>query len=454
MARAAFSQEHRPNIIFILADDLGYTDLGTYGNPYNETPHLDKLAQQGAVFLSAYSSSPVCSPSRAAIMTGKHPARLRLTNYLVGERKDPASSIDPPADWLKGLPQEEITLADYLKSKGYRTGMVGKWHLGSGRGQAPWGQGFDYTRLIDKNGLDYYNYTIAMDGYEKQFKDDGSNYLTDKLTGYALEFIAKSEKEKKPFFLYLCYSAPHVLLVPRGDKVAKYLWKYEKFEGAYNPYYAAMIESVDDGVGTILNDLAEKKLLENTLVIFTSDNGGVGLPELGPVPTRLKPYRKWKGHTYEGGIKVPAIFFWKGKIKENQTCDSYFSNTDYFATIRNVVEDNVDTYHDGQSIWPLISGKKNIDRPIFWHYPHFSNQMGRPSGAVRVGNWKMIVHYETKVKELYHLASDAGEEIDLAAKYPEKLQELTTVFKQWLIEVNAQLPIDKMTHQPILGSSL
>ena len=446
-ANQSFAQQTNPNILFILTDDLGYTDLGAYGNPYNETPHLDSLASHGIKFLQAYSASPVCSPSRVAMLTGKHPARVGLTNFLVGERKDESSPIDPPADWTKGLDGSEFTLAEYLKGKDYQTGFVGKWHLGNKEGQSPWEQGFDYSRMISKNGLDYYNYSIAEDGFEKQFEDDGTYYLTDRLTDYGLDFLQKQDSER-PFFLFMSYSAPHVLLVPRGDKLAKYFFKYEKFGGKYNPNYAAMIESVDDGVGAMLAALEAKGVLENTLVIFTSDNGGVGLPELGPIPTNLEPLRKWKGHPYEGGIRVPAIFYWKGKFVPGMEVESYFSNIDYFTTVKDLLGDE-GVQGDGQSILPLLKGESISERANYWHYPHFSNQMGRPSSAIRKGDWKLIYFYENDEKELYLLSDDSSESKNLASQNPEKTEELWVELRDWLIETKAPLPIVKATGKEV-----
>jgi len=365
------------------------------------------MASHGEKFLQAYSASPVCSPSRVAVLTGKHPALVGLTNFLVGERKDENSPIDPPADWTKGLDGLEFTLAEYLKTKGYQTGFIGKWHLGNKTGQSPWEQGFDYSRMITKNGLDYHNYSIAEDGFDKQFEDSGSYYLTDRLTNYELDFLKKQEVERS-FFLFMSFSAPHILLVSRGEKLAKYFFKYEKFEGKYNPNYAAMIESVVDGVGAMLATSEEKGILENTLVIFTSDNSGVGLPELGPIPTDLSPLRKWKGHAYEGGIRIPAIFYWKGKPMEGKEVEAYFSNTDYFATVKEILgEEGIQ--EDGQSILPLLKGEKIQERAIFWHYPHFSNQMSRPSTAIRKGDWKLIFFYESGGKELYRITEDDSE---------------------------------------------
>ncbi len=436
----AFSQTPaRPNIIFILTDDLGYTDLGCYGNPFNETPHIDKLSAGGITFTNAYAASPVCSPSRAALMTAKHPARLHLTNFLVGERTDSASNV-LPANFQKFLPSSEITLAEKLRDYNYTSAMVGKWHLGSAEGSAPWDQGFDFTRMIGKNGLDYYNYSIFIDGYDQEFKDNGRYYLTDRLTDYALDFIEEMYTGEKPFFLYLCYSAPHVMLVPRGDKLAKYFWKYEKFDGKYNPNYAAMIESIDDGVGLIYEKLEKLNLLDNTLIVFTSDNGGVGLSELGPTPTNLEPLRKWKGHAYEGGIRIPAIAYWKENLEAGKKIDSYFTNTDYFPTFLNLLDGSPQKLHDGVSILPLLQGDTLERGPVFWHYPHFSNQMGRPSGAVRLNEWKLVISYETGHVELFNLADDIGEKNDLTDQYPEKATEMKQILENWLKEVEANMP--------------
>ncbi len=432
----------KPNIIFILTDDLGYSDLGCYGNPFNETKYIDSLAKGGLRFTQAYAASTVCSPSRAAIMTGKHPARLKLTNYLVGERKDSLSPVNPP-NWQRFLPNAEITMAERLNDLGYQTGMVGKWHLGWGKEQMPWVQGFDYNRMIDKNGLDYYNYSIISNGGKTVFQDKGTDYLTDKLSDYALEFIEKRQKEQ-PFFLYLCYSAPHVLLVPRADKLGKYFWKTEKFGEKYNTNYAAMIESVDDGVGRILKTLTEQGLLENTLIVFTSDNGHVGLPELGPTPAHSDILRKWKGHVYEGGIRIPAIWFWKGKIQPSVT-PQYFCHTDYVPTFLDILGQKTDISPDGKSIWQVTQNpEKALDRgALYWHYPHFSNQGGKPYGAIRLGDWKLVESYETNKVELYNLANDLAEKVDLSKKNKAKTKELYDSLILWRKEVEANMPIRK-----------
>lgn len=439
---SAFAQQ-KPNIIFILADDLAQADLGCYGNPYNETPNIDKIARNGIKFTQSYSACPVCSPSRASIMTAKHPARLKLTNFLVGERTDSLSPV-LPALWTKYLASSEITLAERLKGLGYQTGFVGKWHLGGKDDQTPWGQGFDYSRLIGKNGLDYYNYSIYEDSYQKEFTDKGTTYLTDKLTDYALDFVEKTDK-KQPFFLYLCFSAPHVFVVPRGDKVGKYLRKYEKYNGKYNPYYAAMIESMDDGVGRLQQLLETMGIDKNTLIVFTSDNGGLGIPELGPIPTTAGNLRKWKGFTYEGGVRVPTLISWKGQLPENQTCDQYFINSDYTPTFLELLGQPYDVSPDAKSFYGLLKNPAtNHDRgPIFWHYPHFSNQTSRPAGAVRKGDWKLVKSYETNTIELFNIKENETEPQDLSKKYPKIAKEMHQTLTDWLTNIDANMPIRK-----------
>lgn len=441
-AGIGLSQETKPNIVFILADDLGWKDLVCYGNKHYETPALDALAMSGIRFTQAYSACPVSSPTRASIMTGKYPARLQLTNFIAGNRKDEASPV-LPAPWKPFLEARETTIAELLKQQGYITGMVGKWHLGGHDSLAPWNQGFDYSRMIGKNGLDYYNYSIFADSYKNEFTDNGSEYLTDKLTEYGVEFIEKNKK--KPFFLYLSYSAPHVGIVPRSDKLMKYFFKYAQSEEKFNPNYAAVIESLDEGIGKVMEILEKEGLLGSTLVIFTSDNGGLGLDELGPVPTSMLPLRKWKGHIYEGGIRVPAIVSWPGKIKQGITSDYCYSSIDYLPTICeltgiNKLPENI----DGISILNVIldpSGARLAERPVYWHYPHFSNQLGRPAGAVRNGKYKLVELYETSKLELYDLENDISESSDLSAQMPGKTDEMHKMLVNWRNSVNAQMPL-------------
>jgi arylsulfatase A len=434
---SAVCAQNRPNIVFILADDLGYKDLGCYGNPFNETPHLDSMAQQGMKFTQAYSSSPVCSPSRAGLLTGRHPARLKITNFLVGNRQDPASLV-MPAKWKPYLSNREVTIAEVLSDNGYTCGMVGKWHLGSADSLLPSSQGFAYERMIAKNGLDYYNYSITEKN-KTVFEDDGKKYLTDKLTDYSIQFI--NDNKDKPFFLYLAYSAPHIMLVPRADKLKKYFQKSQKFNGQYNENYAAMIESMDEGIGQILQALRKHNLDENTIVIFTSDNGGLGLPELGPRPTSVAPLRAWKGHVYEGGIRVPLIVYWEGKVKAGSTNTHYTTNLDFFPTLANFAGARYDAALDGKDISGMLMnpGNKFQRGEVFWHYPHFSNQEGRPSGAMRSGRYKLVELYETGRYELYDLEADESEAKDLSSQ-SKLLNPLVQQWQQWKKEVAANMP--------------
>lgn len=432
-----------PNIVFILADDLGWKDLGCYGNPFNETPNLDTLAKNGTRFTQAYAACPVSSPTRASIMTGKHPARLQLTNFIAGNRTDPQSPL-LPAPWKPYLEARETTLAQLMKTSGYTTGMVGKWHLGGQDSIAPWNRGFDYTRMIGKNGLDYYNYSIFIDSFQNEFTDNGTHYLTDKLTEYGVDFIRQNKEQ--PFFLYLAYSAPHIMLVPRADKLRKYFRKYAQTQGEFDVNYAAMVESLDDGVGAIVQALKEAGVWENTLVIFTSDNGGLGMPELGPRPTSNEPLRKWKGHVYEGGIRVPAIVSWPSAVPKDRVSDAYFSSVDYLPTLCEMTGvSNLPHDLDGQSVLNLFLHPENTpddpQRPMYWHYPHFSNQMGRPSGAVRSGDYKLVELYESGKLELYNLKEDLSESQDISERMRDKTRELHQLLIDWRKKVNAQMPV-------------
>jgi len=297
--------------------------------------------------------------------------------------------------------------------------------------------------MIGKNGLDYYNYSIYLDSYNNEFTDNGTEYLTDKLTDYGVAFI--QQNGKKPFFLYMAYSAPHVFIVPRGDKLKKYFLKYGNSDEKFNPYYSAMVESLDDGVGRIMQSLKEQGLLENTLVIFTSDNGGLGLDELGPIPTNMAPLRKWKGHIYEGGTRIPAIVTWPGKIAAGKISDSYFSTIDYLPTFCQITGvSGIPKNVDGESILPLLLHPENYDesnRPLFWHYPHFSNQLGRPAGSVRVGDYKLVELYENGALELYNLKNDISEAEDISRKMPGKTEEMYKLLESWRNNVNAQMPL-------------
>lgn len=437
------AEKNRPNIVFILADDMGWNDLGCYGNKYIETPHIDSLAKAGVKFTQAYSCSPVSSPSRAGILTGKHPGLLQLTNYLGGNKVDKNSTV-LPAKWKPYLDSTETTIAEVLHSVGYKNAMIGKWHLGNNKGMNPWEQGFDYTRMIGKNGLDYYNYSIQTDSFRIDYEDKGTNYLTDKLTDYGLEFIENNKST--PFFIYLAYSAPHVYLVPKAGSERKYLLKYPENSAEYhNPYYAAMVNTLDDGVGKIVQKLRDEGLLENTIIVFTSDNGGVSVEELGPQPTSLLPLRACKGSVYEGGVRVPAIVSFSGIVNENQISNVPFSNTAYFPTLLQLVGVNhTEKDLDARSILPLLLKNPTeiyTQDTLVWHYPHFSNQGGRPATAIRVGDFKLVELYESKKIELFDLKNDISESRNIAKKFRKKTAELYSLLTEWKQKNNIQLPL-------------
>ncbi len=443
---STIAQNNKPNIVFILTDDMGINDLGCYGNDYIKTPNIDALAKGGIQFTQSYSSSPVSSPSRAALLTGKHPAQLQITNFLVGNRTDPKSPIDP-APWKPYLSGSERTIAEILKENGYRTGIVGKWHVGEGEGQRPWEQGFDFTRKMGKNGLDYYNYSIQKEDYSTVFEDHGTDYLTDKLTEYAMEFI-ESTPEKQPFYLYLTYTAPHVLIVPKAGTERNYMFNYNNkdLKSYRNPYYAAMVTTLDEGVGKVIETLRKTGDLENTIIVFTSDNGGVVVDELGFIPTSMLPWRDGKGHCYEGGIRVPAIVSWKKEIPAGKVSDYAFTNLNYFPTLLKCagIDYSADSLAGKNMYNVLISPENKVNNePMFWHYPHFSNQGGRPQSAVRMGDYKLVENYETGKLELFNLINDKSETKNLARKNRKKTNEMYQLLSDWKQVNNVQLPVRK-----------
>ena len=413
-----------PNLVLIHADDLGINDLGCYGRKDHRTPHLDKLAQQGLRFTSAYSAQSVCSPSRAALLTGKHPARLHLTTFLPGRPDAPSQKLLHPKI-RQHLPLEEITLAEYLQKAGYATACIGKWHLG-GKGFTPDKQGFEVVFTGKAN-------TTPSDS-----EGGKGEYL---LTRRAIEFIDASEG--KPFFLYLSHHNPHIPLAAKPDRIKKHA-------DAFNPLYAAVIETLDDSVGLLLDHLEKRKLTDNTIVVFLSDNGGLHVPELrDDAPTHNTPYRAGKGFLYEGGIRVPLILRWPGKIQPGVNTSAVIA-TDLMPTLLALCGQKVPTGLDGVD-WSgtLKDGGPKPGRELFWYCPHYTNQGGRPALALRQGDWKLVQHLDGGV-ELYNLASDPGEQVDLARKEPKRLADMLKRAHQLRIDLNVQ----KMTDNPAWNEKL
>ena len=409
----------KPNIVLIFADDLGINDLGCYGRKDHRTPNLDKLAAQGMRFTSAYCAQPICSPSRAALMTGKCPARLHLTNFLPGRADAPTQRLKQPR--MEGqLPLEEWTIAELLKGAGYATGLFGKWHLG-GVDHSPTAQGFDEV--------------VTQPGNTKPSDVEGGKgeYA---ITAAAEKFM-EANKER-PFFCYLPHNNPHI---PLGAKPAL----IEKNAASYHPTYAAMIETLDDTVGRMMAKVEALGLREKTIFIFTSDNGGLHCLEFPGTPaTHNTPFRAGKGHLYEGGLREPLIVRWPGTVKAGSETDESVVLTDLVPTL--LLAAGVDPAKtvgplDGMDITKLLRGEKMSQRALFWHFPNYTNQGGRPAGAVREGQWKLVEQYEDGGVELFDLSTDIGETANVARENAKIADDLKKKLADWRTSVGAQMPV-------------
>lgn len=436
----------KPNIVFILADDLGWMDVGCYGNNYYDTPNIDKLARQGTRFTNAYAACPVCSPTRASLMTGKYPARLHLTNYIVGTREKKGSSI-LPAKFEHHLPLDEVTIAEQLKKAGYLTGMTGKWHLGKNSEPCPWepkDQGFD-EQLGGRGSVRAYFYPRWSNiGRTEMIPGDTGDYITDNMTDWSLNFLEKHQDTS--FFLYHSFYPVHAPFEGKDSLIGKYARKDIPENRNYEPTYAAMVESMDENVGRLLDKIEELGLEENTLVIFFSDNGGLAVAEAGPQPTDNHPLREGKGSIYEGGIREPLIMRWPGKIPAGQTSNKQVISNDFYPTLMEVAGLQPNTAAGDAVSFASFFEKQKMpqrDKPLFWHYPHFSNQHMAPAAAVRKGDYKLIEFYEDGRKELYNLAKDIGEDQDLSEEMPKKTQELYHTLDKWRQQVDANMPRKK-----------
>lgn len=406
----------KPNIIFIFADDLGVNDLACYGRKEHHTPNLDKLAAEGMRFTSAYCAQPICSPSRAAVMTGKHPARLHLTTFLPGRPDAPSQKLLHPR--IEGqLPLEEVTIAELLHDAGYATGMFGKWHLG-GNGFGPKEQGFDTVVMPQMN--------------TKPSADEGGKGEYE-ITAAVEKFI--EENKARPFFCYVPHNTPHIPLGAKAELTAKN-------KDTFKPTYAAMIETLDDCVGRLMQKVESLGLTERTLFVFTSDNGGLHVLEAPGTPaTHNAPFRAGKGFLYEGGLREPLIVRWPGVTKAGSVCDAPVVLTDLMPTFMDAagIDPGKTTGPlDGASLTKLLRGENQRTRTMFWHFPHYTNQGSKPAGAMREGDWKMIEDYETGRAQLFDLSKDAGETTDLAEQEPERVSAMQGKLKAWRASVGAQ----------------
>jgi arylsulfatase A len=436
LARSAQAQR-KLNYIIILIDDMGWTDLGAFGSKFYETPNIDLLAAQGMRFTNAYAACPVCSPTRASIMTGKYPARLHLTDWIPGRKQWPTAKLLTP-DFEQQLPLAETTIAEALKPKGYVTAAIGKWHLG-GKGYYPEQQGFDLNiGGSEKGSPPSYFPPYNIPGLEPRFDND---YLTDNLSSRAEQFIESNKY--KPFFLYLAHFAVHLPLGAKQEVAAKYRARIRPDVAQKNPVYGGMVEGVDDSVGRIMAKLEELYLTDRTVIFFLSDNGGLRFE--GKQTERITsnfPLRAGKGHLYEGGVRIPWIVRWPGVTKAGTVSNSPVMTTDLYPTI--VAAEGASAHAgspiDGVPLGPLLRGGSVPERKLFWHYPHYSNQGGKPGGAVRYKNYKLIEFYEDNRVELYDLKQDVGEQHNLAPHNDGLVREYRRMLADWRTEVNAAMP--------------
>lgn len=442
---AAAAQPGRlPNFIFILADDLGARDLTPDGNTFHETPALQRLAGDGVRFTNAYAACPVCSPTRASIMTGKYPARLKVTDWIAGRRQWPTARVITPPNKLQ-LGLEEITLAEALKTKGYSTAHVGKWHLG-GQGYEPEKQGFDVNIAGDHRGAPRSFFgPFDMPNFPAGSKDDE---LTERLTSEACNFIAKQRREQ-PFFMYFAHYTVHTPIQAREAMAERYRRKLEGKPWP-DPVYAAMVESLDNSVAAVRKTLEESGLARDTVIVFFSDNGGLRYEGGGKrLVTSNAPLRAGKGHLYEGGIREPLYIHWPGVAKPGRVVDTPVSSVDFFPTLLEMAGINPPRPVDGVSLAPLLRGGPAPAREaIYWHYPHYSNQGGAPGGAIRMGDWKLIEFYEDGRLELFNLKDDPGETVNLARKNAQKAREMHAKLRVWRTETNALMPDPNPNYDP------
>lgn len=440
--------QSKPNFVVVLVDDLGWMDLSCYGSKYYETPNIDRLAASGVRFTDGYAACAVCSPTRAAMMTGRYPARLGVTDWIRSRFQGGAIPADGknPSGYTGGrqklltprnalwMELEEVTLAEALKPAGYVSCHIGKWHLGADRWY-PDRQGFD----VNIGGCDYgqpprYHFpyeTPRQPSMPLLKTGQAGEYLTDREGVEAAKFIEKNKD--KPFFLYLAHYAVHTPIQAKQNLKAKYDAKPKA--GQKNPAYAAMIESVDDAVGRVLDKLDELKLNEKTIIVFTSDNGGLSNV------TNNAPLRAGKGFPYEGGIRVPYIVRWPGVTKAGSESHTPISTIDVFPTVLEMADAPLPKHEiDGVSLVDILHGEKEFNRDgIFWHFPHYRGRI-KPYGIVRAGDYKLLRYYESGTTELYNVKDDLGEAKDLAASMPDKVKQLDVMLSKWLIGVGAKMP--------------
>jgi len=420
----------KPNFLFILADDLGWSQVGCYGSNFYETPNIDRLAREGMRFTDAYAACPVCSPTRASIMTGKYPARLHLTDFIAGG-SFPYEKYSQP-EWQKYLPLEEITIAEVLKTAGYATASFGKWHLSIDK-KPP--KSLPYNP--DRQGFDEYFVT-----YKPSSKTDPESdaHNVEAITQKSLQFMESHKDE--PFFLYVSHNTIHAPVMGKKKLVQKYEDKPGSDLPQNNPALGAMIEDLDNSTGRLLKKLDELKIADKTIVIFFGDNGGL------EKDAKQTPLRSGKANLYEGGIREPLIIRWPGVVKPDSTCSEPVISVDFFPTFLEIagMKSEAKKPIDGVSLVPALNQSGPLNRQaIYWHYPHYHSSSIGPCGAVRAGDYKLIEWFDESICgpgnefELYNLKEDIGEQNNLAKKMPKRVEKLKKMLSNWRSEVNAQI---------------
>jgi arylsulfatase A len=429
----------KPNLIVILADDLGWADLSSYGNTYNQTPNIDRLVQQGMRFTQAY-AGPVCSPTRANLQSGQDQARFGITQHIPGHRRPYAKMIDPVV--ASNLPLEVETFAERIGAAGYRTGYFGKWHLG-GPGFSPTDQGWQTALEIQGNTV-----PVAIGGGTEPRR------MTEFLTEKAVAFIESAKGQ--PFLLQVSHYAVHIPLSTTPALLKKYQDRKPMPGYPSNPQYAGLLEELDQSVGKITETVDRLGLGENTLIVFISDNGGLEHEQSGRVVTSNQPLRGEKGSLYEGGIRIPTVVRWTGKVPAKTTCDTPIITMDWHPTLTALAGASAKKAQpqDGVSLTQLIMNPRaSLSRDtLTWHLPHYHHST--PASAIRRGDWKLIEFFEDGALELYNLANDLGEKNNLARREPARTKELQTALAAWRQKVGAQMPVPNPQHDPARASEL
>ena len=444
---------NRPNVLVFLVDDLGYMDIGA-NNPdcFYDTPHIDALARSGMRFTDGYAANPVCSPTRYSLMTGKYPTRVGATNFFSGRRSG-RFNCAPLND---RMPLNEITLAQLLKTKGYVTFFAGKWHLGPSEEYYPQNRGFDVNIGGHHRGGPYTGkkYFAPFENPQMKEESPAGDHLPARLARDTAAFIEANKG--KPFLAYLSFYSVHTPLMGRPDLVEKYRAKAALIEGQEfgeeeqvfgnrirklrilqkHAVYAAMVEAMDAAVGQVLQQLEHSGVAENTLVFFTSDNGGLATSE--GLPTSNLPLRGGKGWIYEGGIREPWIIRYPGVTGAGTTCAEPICSIDLFPTVAAATGIIIDHQIDGVDLTDVLKGASLDPRPLYWHYPHYSNQGGIPGGAIREGDYKLIERYEDGRAHLYNLRHDIGEQTDLTAQHPQRVTRMRAKLHAWYKTVDAR----------------